>query len=269
MKKYLSLFFILIFMVGGFVENAFSQLLTVQLPPAKKEGTVSLEAALNKRKSIRRYTTLRLTVEEAGQLLWAGYGKNKWNRLTCPSAGARYPLVIYLMTGYIGDLPQGLFKYDNKNHALQMVSEGDKRVALSKRAFNQDWIGNAPALIIICADYKLVTDIYEKRGVRYVDMEAGHAAQNIYLQAETLGLGTVAVGAFSDKDVKELLGVNEVPLYIMPVGRIVEEDRGEKIADSIRDIQTRRKSREERMQEIDNSMEIIFPDDSSSQPQDQ
>jgi SagB-type dehydrogenase family enzyme len=191
----------------------------VKLPSPKKEGKVSLEEALDKRHSIRQYASGSLALDEVSQVLWAAYGKNKWGKLTSPSAGALYPLTIYLIAADVDGLNTGFYRYNNRKHSLDLISKDDLRKDLSSAALNQPYVREAPAVIIICADYGITASGYGKRAERYVDIEVGHVGQNIYLEATALGLGTVAVGAFSDRDVKKVLGVGEEPLYIMPLGR--------------------------------------------------
>jgi len=135
-----------------------------------------------------------------------------------PSAGATFPLIVYIVIGKVEGVPAGLYRYRPDGHCLEALSQEDLRNDLSRGAFGQAMIAKAPITIVIAADYSRTTDRYGQRGVRYVDMEVGHAGQNIYLECEVLGLGTCAVGAFNDKAVKELLDIAEQPLYIMPIG---------------------------------------------------
>jgi SagB-type dehydrogenase family enzyme len=200
--------------------KGFSNSIEIKLPPHKIDSNISLEQALNERQSVREYKNSPLSLEEISQILWAAYGKNKWNKLTTPSAGALYPLVIYLVVGEIKGLAEGLYKYNNSKHSLLLVSSSDLRLSLSKACLNQRWIRDGMALIVICADYGITTSRYRERGKRYVDIEVGHAGQNVYLEATSLGLGTVAVGAFYDEKVKKILGIEEEPLYIMPLGKV-------------------------------------------------
>lgn len=191
----------------------------IRLPSPKREGKVSLERTLNERRSIRQYAPGSLALEEVSQVLWAAYGKNKWSKLTSPSAGALYPLTIYLIAADVDGLNAGFYKYNNQKHSLDLISNDDLRKDLSAAALNQPYVMSAAAVIVICADYDITASRYGKRGSRYVDIEVGHVGQNIYLETTALGLGTVAVGAFSDRDVKKVLGVEQGPLYIMPLGR--------------------------------------------------
>ncbi len=191
----------------------------IRLPQPKKVGNVSLEETLDRRQSLRNYVFKSLTKNELSQMLWAAGGQNRWGKLTIPSAGARYPLAIYVAIGDVDGASPGLYKYTARNNTITLVKDKDIRGELSSACLNQPWVRDAPMSIIICADYAKTSFTYGKRAERYVAMEAGHSGQNIYLEAAALDLGTVAVGAFSDQDVKELLGVAEEPLYIYPVGR--------------------------------------------------
>jgi len=203
--------------------GAFPQ--TISLPKPSREGAVSLEEALDTRKSIRRYTADALRMDELSQLLWAAYGNNKWQRQTSPSAGALYPLFMYVVVGRVEGLDVGTYRYDYKTHSLVYTSGGDVRKELASHCFNQQWVSDAACLIIICADYTITTSHYGKRGKRYVDIEVGHVGQNIYLEATALNLGTVAVGAFHDGRLKKTLGVKQDPLYLMPIGRPKQNTR--------------------------------------------
>jgi SagB-type dehydrogenase family enzyme len=219
MRRFLSLSLILI-LSGNLMFRGFAESKEIKLSLPKREGKVSLEEAFNSRQSVRKYLNEPLTLDEISQVLWAAYGKNKWNKLTAPSAGALYPLAIYLVANNIAALDKGLYKYNNNTHGLVLISSKPLSLKLSQAALNQPWVKDAPALVIICADYEITTSRYGNRGRRYVDIEAGHVGQNIYLQAETLDLGTVAVGAFNDREAKEVLKIEEDPLYIMPLGRV-------------------------------------------------
>ncbi|ASJ07279.1 SagB/ThcOx family dehydrogenase [Thermococcus pacificus] len=194
----------------------------VKLPEPRTQGEMSLEEAIYRRRSIRGYTTEPLTIEELSQLLWAAYGINAWGKRTSPSAGARYPFEVYVVVGNVEGLRPGLCHYDGKNHVLKLIREGDLRKELASACLGQRHVEEAPVNIVIAAHYERTTSRYGQRGIRYVHIDAGHMGQNIYLQATALGLGTVAVGAFRDDEVKRVIGVEGEPLYIFPVGRPVE-----------------------------------------------
>lgn len=193
------------------------------LPGPRYDSDTSVEEALLRRRSIRSYRDTPLTLAEVSQLLWAAQGVTEPNRgfRTAPSAGALYPLEVYLVAGDVEELPSGVYKYLPREHRLVRVISGDLRGELSKAALGQPWVKEGAIVIVFSAVYERTTRKYGERGVRYVHMEVGHAAQNVYLQAVSLGLGTVVVGAFEDGEVKRILGMlgEEQPLYIMPVGK--------------------------------------------------
>jgi SagB-type dehydrogenase family enzyme len=192
------------------------------LPPPHFESQVSVESALRARRSHREYTDGPLSLTELAQLLWAAQGVTSSEGFrTAPSAGALYPLEVYVLAGNVIDLVTGIYHYTPHSHTLTRVVDGDHRRALMQAALYQSSILDAPAVIIIAAVYERTTAKYGARGERYVHMEAGHAAQNVYLQAVALGLGTVVLGAFADKEVKRVLHLHEheQPLYLLPIGR--------------------------------------------------
>jgi SagB-type dehydrogenase family enzyme len=191
----------------------------VQLPPPSTKGTISVEEALQKRRSQRIFTKRELSLVEIGQLAWAGQGvtDQRWVRnslRTAPSAGALYPLEIYILT------KDGLFHYLPDGHKMDAVAAKDLRKELAVAALGQNAIKEAPMVMVICAVYERVTAKYSARGITYTHLEAGHAAQNILLQAVALGLGAVPIGAFMPDDVQKVLQApkEQVPLYIIPVG---------------------------------------------------
>jgi SagB-type dehydrogenase family enzyme len=194
----------------------------VTLPKLRYENATSVEQALLKRRSVRQFRNVSLALDDLGQLLWAAQGiTDRAGFRTSPSAGALYPLEVYTVAGNVQGLATGLYHYVPYGHTLLQITDEDKREALSRAAYDQSSIAEAPAILVLCAVYERVTGKYGVRGRRYVHMEVGHAAQNVYLQALSLHLGTVALGAFDDRRVTETLtlGRRELPLYIMPVGR--------------------------------------------------
>jgi SagB-type dehydrogenase family enzyme len=128
--------------------------------------------------------------------------------------------MLYLVTGPGGELSAGLYQYDPAAHRIATWMEGDLRPELTGAALGQAAVSRAPTTVVICARYERTTGRYGERGIRYVHMEAGHAAQNLYLQAEALGLGGVVIGAFRDREVARILQLpeDEAPLYLMPIG---------------------------------------------------
>ena len=196
--------------------------IVIKLPEPLIRGEVSLEEAIYSRRSIRQYTGFPLTLSEVSQLLWSAQGITAgWGGRTVPSAGGLNPLEAYLVAGNVEGLKPGLYRYMPQTNDLLQVGDKDLRTDLAGAALNQSCVRDGAVSIVISGVHARTTVRYGDRGVRYVHMEAGHASQNIYLQATALGLGTVAVGAFDDKRVTVILGLpaDEVPLYIMPVGR--------------------------------------------------
>ncbi|MGD2148612.1 MAG: SagB/ThcOx family dehydrogenase [Anaerolineae bacterium] len=187
------------------------------LPKPRTDGPVSVEAAIAKRRSVRRYGPENLTLDEIGQLLWAAQGitGERESRRAAPSAGGRHPLVFYVCRS------DGIWRYRPQAHTLTLHLDQDVREALGEAAWRQDFIGQAPCVFAISAIFERSTERYRDRGkVRYVPMDTGHAAENLALQAVALGLVSVAVGAFDDGLVREVLALpgQEEPLYLIPVG---------------------------------------------------
>jgi SagB-type dehydrogenase family enzyme len=194
---------------------------TITLPVPKYEGQISLEQAIKERRSIRSFKNKPLTLEIVSQLLWAAQGvTNEEGLRASPSAGATYPMEIYIVVGNVNGLDAGVYKYDCSTHALLLVNGGDKRVELSDATLGQPSVRMGQIDIVICGVYERTDAKYGARAERYVHMEAGHVAQNIYLQSVVLGLGTVTVGAINDEEVQLVVGnkLGEHPMYVMPIG---------------------------------------------------
>jgi SagB-type dehydrogenase family enzyme len=195
----------------------------VKLPAPRYDSPTSVEAALCARRSVRDYKDLPLTLAEVSQLLWAAQGITSTRGFrTAPSAGALYPLEVYLEVGKVKELSSGIYKYELFKHELIKYLAGDKRTALANAALRQSCVKNGAVNIIFSAVYERITGKYGERGIRYVYLEAGHAAQNVCLQAVCLGLGAVVVGAFRDIEVQKVVNMpaQEHPLYIIPVGKM-------------------------------------------------
>ncbi len=203
----------------------YSQSTQIYLPSPSQKGRMPLEEAIARRRSIRDFTPQPITQAQLSQILWAAQGitNTSWKPRTVPSAGATYPLEIFIACGQnsIEGIGAGIYHYNVHNHSLALHQEGDVRLELARVALDQEFIYEAPIDIVICALYERTSRRYGARGERYVHIEVGHAGQNIYLQATALGLATVAIGAFHDEQVREVLLLDEQckPLYIMPVGR--------------------------------------------------
>ncbi len=193
----------------------------IPLPAVESAREMSVEEALQERRSIREFSRDGLELDDVGQLLWAAQGTTgRRGYRSAPSAGGLYPLEIYLVAGDIAGLSPGVYRYRPKEHDLVFVAGEDRRKPLASAALSQRWVRRAPAVLVITAVYERTTVKYGQRGRRYVHMEVGHAAQNVYLQATAQGLGTVMVGAFDDKEVQKVLSLpaDHEPLGLMPVG---------------------------------------------------
>lgn len=192
------------------------------MPAPRRDSAISLEKALHSRRSVREFSAEPLELWQISQLAWAAQGISGPDlHRTAPSAGALYPLELYVVTGNVNGLPPGIYKYDLRDHELSLSVHSDMRRELCEAALSQTSILQAAAVFAVSAVYKRTTAKYGERGIRYAHMEAGHAAQNLLLQATVLGLGAVLVGAFSDKRVRQILLLNEIesPLYLIPVGK--------------------------------------------------
>ncbi len=194
----------------------------IKLPAPRKKSNTSIEETLTWRRSVRTYSDAPLTLADISQLLWSAQGiTNSEGYRTAPSAGALFPLEVYLAAGHVENLINGVYKYHPSPHELTLMFEGDKRADLSRASLDQECILKSSASIVIAAVFERITVKYGKRGIMYVHMEAGHAAQNIHLQAEALNIGSVVIGAFYDEKVKNIfrLPLDEKPLIIMPLGK--------------------------------------------------
>jgi SagB-type dehydrogenase family enzyme len=206
-------------------QNAYSKVKEkpekILLPQPIVQSKVSVEEALLNRRSLRSYKDEALTIKEISQLLWAAQGiTSDWGGRTAPSAGAKYPLEIFAVVGKVEGLDPGLYQYDTQDHSLIKRIDGDLRKDLANAALGQPCITDAPLDLVVTGVYARTMEKYGERAHRYVHIEVGHACQNIYLQAETLNLGTVIIGAFYDEKVSTVFRLKqETPLAIMPVGK--------------------------------------------------
>lgn len=195
----------------------------IRLPPPSVDGTVSVEAAIAGRRSERRLSAEPITLPELSQLLWATQGITDRARAfrSAPSAGATFPLETLVAAGAVNGLAAGLYRYLPAEHSLRPSTPRDVRDRLRRDGLSQPVLGQAPVVVILTALVERTAARYGERATRYVDMEAGHAAENLCLQAVALGLGSVCIGAFDDERVASVLGLGESerPLYMLPVGR--------------------------------------------------
>ncbi len=197
----------------------------ILLPYPRLRGKLSVEEALLLRRSIREFSPEPLGLDEVSQLLWACQGISEPDEefRTCPSAGATYPLNLYLVvkSGGVSELEAGVYKYLIREHALELIKRGDFSDKLYAACLAQRWVREASINIVLTAIYARTTRYYGERGYRYVILEAGHACQNVYLQAVALGLGAVAIGAFYDSAVADIVNASrgEEPLYVISIGK--------------------------------------------------
>ena len=213
--------------------------LTYILPSPKFDGEMSVEQALFQRRSHRSFQDKPLSAEKLSQMLWSAYGVTlpredrpdappnrpsfRGGMRTAPSAGATFPFEIYAVVGNVIGIEPGVYRYISEKHKLVRVIDQDVREELRKAALGQMMVEQAPATIFGSAIFNRSEVRYGTRGrERYVCMDLGHSGQNVYLQAEALGLGTCAIGAFTDADVSRVmqLPAEEEPLYMMPIGYV-------------------------------------------------
>lgn len=194
---------------------------TISLPEPETTGGEPLQQLLQQRRSVREYKNTQLTLAQLGQMLWAAQGVTHPEGLrTAPSAGALYPLQLYFAALNVEKLQPGIYYYQPQKHQLALHREGNFGKALARAAYTQTWLQQAAVVFVIAADYGKTEVKYGGRGERYVHIEAGNAAENLFLQAESLGLGTVVVGAFYDDEIIDVLQLPAeiAPLLLMPVG---------------------------------------------------
>lgn len=195
----------------------------MRLPEPRRTGSVSLEETIARRRSIRAYSPGAVTLEELAQLLWAAQGiTGDKDFRAAPSGGATYPLETYVIAAEVSGLEPGLYHYVPAAHELTFVKGGDMRPEVSEASLGQPCVRNAAVILVLSAIYERTTERYGDRGKMYVHMDVGHAAENVLLQATALGLGSVPVGAFRTRTIGGLLGLaeSELPMYLLPVGRL-------------------------------------------------
>ncbi len=194
----------------------------IKLPEPRRQGTMSLEAALWARRSTRALTRDSIALADVGQLAWAAQGVNRPDgHRTAPSAGATYPLELYVVASRVRDLPAGVYHYLARSHELETLAAGDRLPELVTTATRQSWIADAAAMFVLAGAYDRTAGRYRDRTDRYVAIEVGAAGQDLYLQAAALGLGTTMVGSFPDSTLARVVGLPEGqrPVAVMPVGR--------------------------------------------------
>lgn len=196
----------------------------IKLPKPEHKG-ITVEEALKQRRSVRDYSAKPISKAQLSQLLFAAQGTTEKLHgkalRTAPSAGALYPFEVYIIANNVQDLPRGIYHYSVLDHTLELIKSGDFRNQIIDAGLGQQALADAGVTFILSAIFDRVRCKYGERGCRYVYIEAGHISQNIYLQAVSLGLGSVCIGAFSDEKVNKLIdadGWKEAVIYLHPVG---------------------------------------------------
>lgn len=203
------------------IEKTFAQdksvATTIKLPAPKYSSDTTVEKALRERRSVRSYKAEPLTINEIAQILWAAQGitEPKKGMRTAPSARGMYLIEVYLIAENVVNLTAGLYKYGPQGHELIKIAEGNVKDDLYKVA-NQAQIKNAPAVLAIAGKA-----LEAGSNQQFMYLEAGHVSQNVYLQAESLKLGTVTMAGFKAEEVKKILKLpaNEQPIYLMAIGK--------------------------------------------------
>ncbi len=194
------------------------------LPKPNYQG-LTVEQAIERRRSVRNYSKEPISMAQLSQLLFAAQGVTEklfgQALRSAPSAGALYPFEIYIVVNSVEDLPQGIYHYSVLDHTLELLKEGDFRSKITLAGLDQDMLGKSGVTFVFSAVFDRTRYKYGERGFRYVYIEAGHISQNISLEAVSLGLGSVCVGAFLDEKVNKLIdidGQDEAVIYLHAVG---------------------------------------------------
>jgi len=204
--------------------NAMGESGILLLPKHKPKGSISVEEAIASRRTRRDFQAKPLSLEELAQLLWAAQGitGSDGHLRAAPSGGALYPLDVYAVVGEasVKGLASGAYRYLPSQHGLEQIRSGDLREAVARASLGQMWVADAPVSLVVTAEYARIEGKYGSRGRRYALVEVGHVGQNIFLQAEALGLGVGIVGAFDDARLAKALHLPRThePLIVMPVG---------------------------------------------------
>jgi SagB-type dehydrogenase family enzyme len=200
-----------------------------KLPTKFKKSTLSIEDVILKRRSRRNFKSSFITLNELSKILYFSFGITKkgksWNeaKRAYPSAGARYPLEIYVVTLKVRGLPEGIYHYNCKLHGLELIRKINLRKDISRLCANQKWVKKASAIIIITCVFERTLMKYGERGYRYIYLDAGHAAQNVYLISTAMSLGCCAIGGFLDDEFNKLLDIEkttEKTIYLLAIGKI-------------------------------------------------
>ncbi len=204
----------------------YTDTMIIKLPEPEYQG-ITLEEAIKKRRSVRNYSGKPVTMSQLSQLVFSAQGKTGKTYghplRTTPSAGALYPFEVYIIANNVDTLDQGIYHYGVLNHTLELIESGDFRKDITSAGLKQEMLGDSDVVFVLSAIFDRTRHKYGERGFRYVYIEAGHISQNIYLQAVSLGLGSVGVGAFLDNEVNQLIGIDgqkEAVIYLHAVGTL-------------------------------------------------
>lgn len=197
----------------------------IALPDPRDYHGLSLEEAVEARRSVRSYSGEPLSSEGFSRLLRAAQGitEPRWGYRAAPSAGALYPIELYTVVHNVVGLEAGIYHYAVQEHGLELLQQGDFRAAVTQAGLGQIFLGQAGVCFVLSAIFQRTRWRYRERTYRYVMLEAGHIGQNLYLAATSMGLGACAVGAFLDDGFNDLLGLDgteEAVLYVISVGTI-------------------------------------------------
>lgn len=192
-------------------------------------GGLSLREAIAQRKSQRRFTDAPLSLEELSFLLWATQGVHRIlpdghaSMRTVPSGGARHPFETYLLVHHVTSLEPGLYRYLALDHRLCRLSALPPEEQ-AKTAFYEQTFAVKSAVTFVWTAIPYRTEWrYHIASAKLIAVDAGHVCQNMYLACAAIGAGTCAIGAYNQKALDALLGVDgvdEFAIYAAPVGKV-------------------------------------------------
>lgn len=192
--------------------------------------SLPLDEAIGARRTCREFDHRPIRMDDLDRLLWAAQGATGSSGLrAAPSAGAQYPLELYVAVGRVANTPEGLYRYDSIGHTLELISGLDPRESLCDAVLGeQPWVRNAAVVILVAGDVKRMREHFQSqppagvRGERYVYLEAGALAENVHLSAAALGMGFVLVAGFDDEQVKAAVNVHGdiEPIALLCIGSI-------------------------------------------------
>jgi SagB-type dehydrogenase family enzyme len=204
----------------------FLQTRKIPLPPPHLDGGPSLWKALRERRSIRDYSPAPLSLKDLSALLWATQGITEkafapWYR-TAPSAGALHPIDTYLVVNRVEGMEPGIYFFEVVEFSLILRREGDFSGPIARAALDQEIAQSAAVVFVWVAVIQRSRQKYRQRAYRYIYLDCGHIAQNLYLAATALGLGCCGIAAIFDDEVNDLVGVDgqeETAIYLATVGK--------------------------------------------------